>query len=211
MYRFVSWSIIYALVIPAFCIVIPDMFHSGKTGLSLLGYLWNHLLTYRYAFPVFLFLYIFLLLTSLKLSVPTIILPLISMVFGAVSCDLLAGRGTPLVPEDFRNIISWIVTVAKGYKIAKPDNIWTVVIILVILWFITLFARIRISSVNKWIRLLLALIGIGSLAACFFYCTSILSDPDILAQMGRTDTATIADAFEKNGYFPEFLAQMFLN
>lgn len=211
MYRFVSWSVIYALLIPVFCTVIPDMFRYGRTGIGLLGYLWNHLLTYRYAIPVFLFLYIFLLLISLNLCVPTLILPLASMALGAVSCDLLAARGTPLLPSDFGKIIDGIVAAAKGYRIAKPGNIWTAVIVLIVLWFITLFARIRTSSVNKWIRLLLVLIAFGSLAACFFYCVSILSDGDILAQMGRVDTATVADAFDKNGYFPEFFARMFMD
>ena len=211
MYRFVSWSLIYALVIPAFCTVIPELLNSGKPSLKLLGSLWNHMLTYRYALPVFLFLYIFLLLLSLKLWVPTILLPLTALAFGTISCDLLKSRGIPLLPSDFSNIISGIVALAKGYKIRKPTGIWTVVIILIILWFITLFTGIRTSSVNKWIKALLFILAIGSLVGCFFYCSSILSDADILAQMGRIDSAGIADAFDKNGFFPEFFARMFMN
>ena len=210
MYRFVSWSLIYALVIPAFCTVIPELLRSGKPDLKMLGYLWNHMLTYRYALPVFLFLYIFLLLLSLKLSVPTLILPLISLAFGTVSYDLINLRGTPLLPSDFANIINGIVALAKGYKIRKPPGIWTVVIIIAVLWFITLFARIRTSSVKKWVKVLLLIFAIGSLVGCVFYCSSILSDADILSQLGRVDSAGIADAFEKNGFFPEFFARMFL-
>ena len=211
MYRFVSWSVIYALVIPAFCAVIPDILRFGKPNMRLLGYLWEHVNTYRYALPVFLFLYIFFLLTSLKLVVPTLLLPLISLAIGTVSYDLLIKRGTPLLPEDFSKIISGIVAMTKGHKLLKPAGIWTVVIILVALWFITLFARIRTSSVDKWVKVLLVLLAIGSLVGCFFYCVSILSDSDILAQMGRVSSANIANAFENNGYFPEFFARMFVN
>ena len=211
MYRFVSWSLIYALVIPAFCTMIPELLSYGKFDLKLLGYLWNHMLTYRYALPVFLFLYIFLLLLSLKLWVPTILLPLIALAFGTISYDLFKARGIPLLPSDFSNVINGIVVLAKGYKIQKPDGIWTVVIILVILWFITLFARVRTASVSKWIKVILFIFAIGSLVGCVFYCSSILSDADILAQMGRAGSANVADTFEKNGFFPEFFARLFMS
>lgn len=209
MYRFVSWSVIYALVIPVFCTVLPDMLRFGKPDIKMFGFLWNHLLTYRYAFPVFLFLYIFLLLSSLKLWVPTLLLPLVSSLIGVISYDLLIKRGTPLLPSDFSKIIDGIVAVAKGYKLTKPSGIWTAAIILFVLWIITLFTRIRLSSVNKWIKALLFILALGSLIGCYYYCTSILSDADILSQLGRIDNANITEAFEINGYFPEFFAMMF--
>ncbi len=210
MYRFVSWSVIYALLVPAFCTVLPDMLRFEKPDMNLLGFLWNHLLTYRYAFPVFLFLYIFFLLTSLKLWVPTLLLPLISSFIGIISYDLLSKRGTPLLPSDFSKIISGIVAMAKGYKLIIPPGIWAAVIILFALWIITLFARIRISSVNKWVKVLLFILGLGSLVGCYFYCISVFSDADLLSQLGRVDKASIAKTFEVNGYFPEFFTEMFM-
>ena len=99
---------------------------------------------------------------------------------------------------------------AKGYKLIIPPGIWAAVIILFALWIITLFARIRISSVNKWVKVLLFILGLGSLVGCYFYCISVLSDADLLSQLGRVDKASIAKTFEVNGYFPEFFTEMFM-
>ncbi|MBQ8994381.1 MAG: hypothetical protein IJ091_01060, partial [Oscillospiraceae bacterium] len=135
LYRFVSWSILFALLVPVFCLVIPDLFRFGKIDLPFLEYVWNHFGTYRYAFPVLFLLYLFLLLLTRKLWVPTLLLTLISTAMGIVNYDLLHTRGTPLVPSDFRRIFHAIGAWRKGYILTKPEGLLAVWIIIFVLWF----------------------------------------------------------------------------
>lgn len=203
-YRFVSWSIIFALILPAFCLVIPELFRFGGISWQLVGYVWDHFGTYRYTFPVFLFLYLFLLLLTRKLWVPTLLMPLISSLIGIANYDLLRQRGTPLVPEDFSGIFRAIYALQHGYTVSKPQGIWTVVIVVAVLWFITLFTNIKKDQIKTWIRVVSVVLAVASLVGCFFYFTAILSDSDLLLQMGRKEIVDIEKAYETNGFFPEF-------
>ena len=203
-YRFVSWSVIFALVLPVFCLIIPELFRFGGINWQLVGYVWDHFGMYRYAFPVFLFLYFFLLLLTRKLWVPTFLMPLISSLIGIANYDLLRQRGTPLVPEDFSGIFRAIYALRHGYTVSKPQGIWTVVIVVAVLWFITLFTNIKKNQIQTWIKVISVVLAIASLVGCFFYFSTVLADNDLLLQMGRIESANVEKAYEANDFFPEF-------
>ena len=205
-YRFVSWSIIFTLILPAFCLVIPELFRFDGINWQLAGYVWDHFGTYRYAFPVFLFLYLFLLLLMRKLWVPTLLMPLISSLIGIANYDLLRQRGTPLVPEDFSGIFRAIYAVRHGYTVSKPQGIWTVVIVVAVLWFITLFTNIKKNQMPTWIKVISVVLSIATLMGCFFYFATVLSDNDLLLQMGRVEIVNVEKAYEANGVYPELFA-----
>jgi len=207
-YRFVSWSVIFALVLPVFCLIIPELFRFGGINWQLVGYVWDHFGTYRYAFPVFLFLYFFLLLLTRKLWVPTLLMPLISSLIGIANYDLLRQRGTPLVLEDFSGIFRAIYALRHGYTVSKPQGIWTVVIVVAVLWFITLFTNIRKDQIKTWIKVISVILAIATMVGCFFYFTTVLSNNNLLLQLGRVEVVDIRKAYEANGFYPEFSMQM---
>lgn len=207
-YRFVSWSIIFALILPAFCLVIPELFRFGEINWELVGYVWDHFGTYRYAFPIFLFLYLFLLLLTRKLWVPTLLMPLISSLIGIANYDLLRQRGTPLVPEDFSGIFRAIYALRHGYTVSKPQGIWTVMIVVAVLWFITLFTNVKKDQVRTWIKVISVVLAIATMVGCFFYFTTVLSNNDLLLQLGREEVVDIRKAYEANGFYPELFTQM---
>ena len=131
-------------------------------------------------------------------------MPLFSSLIGIANYDLLRQRGTPLVPEDFAGIFRAIYALRHGYTVSKPQGIWTVVIIVAVLWFITLFTNIKKDQVQTWIKVISVVLAIATLVGCFFYFTTVLSNNDLLLQLGKEEVVDIEKAYETNGFFPEF-------
>ena len=82
------------------------------------------------------------------------------------------------------------------------------VIVVAVLWFITLFTNIKKDQIQTWIKVISVVLAIATMVGCFFYFTTVLSNNDLLLQLGREEVVDIRKAYEANRFYPELFTQM---
>ena len=202
---FLVFLLIYALIIPSFCIAIPDFFRFGTLNSAFTEYIYLRLRFYLFVYPLFLLLFFFLFLLTKRIWVPTLLLPIVSVAFGIATYNKTFYRGMPLLPTDFALARDAFIAVKEGFSIIIPKGLITIIGTTLFLMMISFLPKMNTKAFSLNTRKILAILVLLSLLLSYIYFSAVLKS-DIFLKNIQTSSERFGDVYYRHGFFPSFFA-----
>ncbi|MBQ8995533.1 MAG: LTA synthase family protein [Oscillospiraceae bacterium] len=162
--------------------------------------------SYLYVIPEFALLFLALFFLFRKFWVPTLILSVISLVFGVATYNNTFYRGSPLSPADLALTRDAVVAVKEGFSIVLPKGFWLSITFIVLLTVLSFLGSSNFKVDNKNLKVLFVFLAILSITFSYLYYIRVLKGEKFLKRISIASAVVTGDVYYKHGFFPSFIA-----